>query len=305
MQGIESQEELVDVIRKIKLDSLFKGFETGDKVKVANISFGSKSVSDIKYAWSSAHTTINYQGELIDVKAPKIIGFIGVTIGRYLLEYLFNGHGISFELPTNSLNREANIYKKLSENGFPTLESRQDLLYDGNTKLLDGVLLTRKIIEPRHTIDCIKDDPDNALDYVAAVSSLLYELHYIQNQVWVDAWLGNTMYDGDKMLLFDFGFKENEKIDMSILRVRDLTNFTLSAVYRTGKSPSKVIKIIFDNYEISNEDKTNLKREIYPELLLPGNPLTNFIKEKLFLQPVTGLSYAQVKEIKKELYNSV
>lgn len=302
MLEAKTQDELVRIIEAVKKKARFKGLKTGDEIKIAGISFGSQLSTDSKYAWTNHHQTISYNGEVLDIKVPTLLGRAVVKI-RYIDEKFFNGSFIVPESSSQALSREANVYEKLTKHNFPTLQSAQELIKHSGELLVDNILLTKKIENPKYTIDLISTSGTaEAKKYIKDITTQMKILHQEHNQIWGDAWLGNTMINSEgKILLYDFGFKANPEKSQSFLRAKDLVSLCISAVYRTGQNPEPIIELIMETYEPDKLIKDQIKTSMEKKLARKGLIIPK-IEEIMYFNPVYGMNKRSVEKVRREMY---
>jgi tRNA A-37 threonylcarbamoyl transferase component Bud32 len=291
--------ELDQIVNRIKKKSLFRGITCGDRVKVLSINFGSENQSDTKYGWLGYHQTVEYNGIPLDIKVPTIIGK-AITKSRYILEQRFNQEFISKESSEEAIHREIQTYEYLNNQNFPTLESLNHLFPE-----IKGAIITRKIEGTRHTIDIIsKSDEKNQQIYVGEVAGLMKKLHDT-NTIWGDAWLGNTMYDNDKLLLFDFGFYPNPSKSKEFLMGKDLVSLCMSAVYRTRQPAKTIVPAIIEAYLPSIEVSDSVNKSLYEKTKRLQRPITRLIEEKFYFNPVFGMDRKEVENVYEEIRKNI
>ncbi len=303
MLEVKTQEELVDTIKAIKKKAELKGLLTGDQINIGGINFGSQLSKDSKYAWTNHHQTISYNGELLDVKVPTLLGRTIANL-RYIDEACFNEKFIVRESSPESLTREANTYERLIKEGFPTFESAQHLIKNNGELLIDDVLLTKKINNPQYTIDLIlTSGEEESRGYIKSTARLMKNLHEKHNQIWGDAWLGNTLIGNDgKLILYDFGFKANPEKNKKFLMAKDLVSLCISSVYRTGQDPEKIVPVVLDAYNPDEDIKKEINKSIEQKMAKKGMILPK-VEGILYHKPVFGMDSKRVEKITGEIYS--
>jgi len=311
MPNIQHQFELIEAVELIKLKALMK-FSPGEKLKIGPLMIGSKNPGEVSYSWLHYHESIDYDGEKINVKVLTGIGMLATKIRQYQ-ERKFNDRFILPETVGDAFEREAKTAEKLFNGGFPTPQPMQHLLHDmhGNIKV-PGVLLTKKIGDPTHTIDVMlnglfRKDPNIVLACIADGAKILKSLHEDYETIWGDPSLVNTFYVRGKQYFHNFAFAPNTVKPFDFLKARDLIGFTISAVYRArlprevrktikerdigrflyGLEIEEVVDTVMQSYNPSKKLREELRSAIES---IKSKGMDGYLKNTFYYQPVYGMT---------------
>ncbi len=279
-----------------------KIFEEVERIKEAGKSRPMIDVANIENnrGLMSYHKIINYRGDLIDVKVPKSIS--PILLGLQVVgAFFFGGRSIVTESLNECIDREAAIYKRLHDAGFPTFEPMQHLLYAGDIRLVKGVLLTKRVHNAIHPANHIADWTDSMKEAYAAeifgLMKLLYEEH---GELWMDAGVKNTLYTVEKRMLYDFGLKPNPKIEKNILQIRSLESFCFSLMHYGNMVPEIIASVFSDSYSPDKDFKVQMNSRFSKYLRSPSK-VKCLLNTSLYFEYSKGLDYSQVNDVRVAL----
>jgi len=295
MKRIESSEELIEIVRKIKRRSKHK-IPSKFKSKLLRKRYDPKK--DVgRHGFTYYHTIINFQGELINVKAPALTTRLA-TYWRARTEALFNDAAVVYKPPKLSMQREVVIYAKLNERNFPTFQSKQHLICD-DSNLSQNVLLTKRLTGTKSLIDKIRGNESKALEYIAEATLLLARLHQ-EEIVLADAILGNILYDNDgNALIYDFNLFPNNSLSTETLQSKDIITLCLSAVGITNKKPSEIVPIVLEAYSDIGYLRDSLRFSLEDGIKKPPGTIKRRLSQSIYFRPLFGIDSNQAIETKR------
>jgi len=287
---IRSQEELVRFITAFKKKSLYM------LLPKQPLNSG---------MWNSNHSVVEYQNELINIKVPNLLAYIVGPIVEPALSFIFDDSFFKSQSAYKNLVREAEIYARLFSEGFPTLEPMQELIkYNGND-LVDGVVLTKRVTNIRLPLQEISGySISQKIDYAEKTFRLISDLYNQHNIIWPDAVVKNTMYNEDKLLLFDFGSKVNDDVSQDTLQRKVIENFCFSLQSIAKLTPAQIAKAFTNSYDCSKGIISSLESEIERYETNNSNTIDR-IKANAYLGIRLGVSYEEIIGMRTALVNAL
>ena len=300
-RDISNLDELIDVISSMKKKIWFSGYKSGDVVKFAGMNFGTGADYGSKYAFTHAHVTLRYQGDMIDVQFLTLMGGL-INTFRPTIESLWNDSFVIHEKESDAVKRIAHTYRILNTLDFPTFVPLEENFFPEFRNAHPKILLTKKE-KGAHLIDVIRDVQDNAekLDYLSKASSLMKQLHE-KFYIWGDANLTNMMLIDGRLKLYDFGFKPNPNKFSEFLKAKDFLYFCLSGVYRTKLPVKDVVGAVVKGYAPGHNESVMIHLEAERQVISDNSP--RFI-ESVYLKPVFMCDYQKYMEVKREIARQV
>lgn len=304
MKSIESKEELWGAIAKLRKVGLREIISNEGRTFSGELS-DIVSKQGIKNNFTSALFKLNYQGQKISVKTPRLLGYVTILMCLTFENYL-NQNFLVTEGLTSSTMREFQTYSYLSKKGFPTFNPREDLLMDEKGVLRFNDVLITDWVDGINGVDLLANTTKNGAEsYVFNVNQRLCELHG-NNVIWGDPSPRNSMETKSGLIIYDFGLlKPNNEKPPTFLMVKDLVTLLLTSKYCAGLQNELGIEdVAIEGYKPDKQMRYALKKQMLADLksynIARLNPL-----EILFSKIKYGLSVEQVQESKERILKLV
>jgi|GEM_PF-5200334 len=284
-EHIETEGELAKIISSIKLFGVKEGFKSDS------------------YEYINAHKKISYQGTIIDVKYPSLVGHLTIRKLRPIFENIWNeGFTQTYPLKETAILESATL-ELLTREGFSTFQPLQDLIKDEKGNLLvNNVVLTRYIEGVIPAIDYMNKHPEEIKNILQEAASLCEWANDLGVNI-ADPWFGNfsvvpAVNDYKKLLLGDFEFVANPRHSPNLKNARALAQLAISGVFSSNLSKEEVVESMIKGYSKIGFLKEELKHIVEYDKKNLSQPL-NFAR-KIYQTSAFGLDQYECLEVKKE-----